>query len=398
MPKIIRVRCVLLSAPYSNEQEDLEVILHLPSGYRTTGLVEITLDNGVVGLGEGYLAVFAPRVFEQIVKLVTPALLEQDPQDFARLCRDVSRVTGYWSLQGAAQHVVSAVEIALQDCRAQILGVPVWQMLGGPSGRALKLYASGGDAIGPEPMLRELDRVQQLGIDLLKIRARHHQADKTVWCQRHAAERGIKVAVDMTQNLAIPSQSISDIFRYLEEIQQRGGRSPEFLEEALGPLEINNYATLRAKVPGTQIAGGEIVTTATELRDRVERGCYDIVQPDATVIGGIGPTLEVFSAARRHDCKVYVHCWGGPVGMMANYHAALAGGGTVAEWPIKPYALRDALPVSGWSVANGEVTLSDTPGLGVRLTPEIEREYAFREDAVYHCLVDATRIPPAEWR
>ena len=76
----------------------------------------------------------------------------------------------------------------------------------------------------------------------------------------------------------------------------------------------------------------------------------------------------------------------------------MAGGGTVAEWPIKPYVLREALAVSAWSVANGQITLSDTPGLGVRLTPEIEREYAFREDAVYHCLVDATRIPPAEWR
>ena len=149
---------------------------------------------------------------------------------------------------------------------------------------------------------------------------------------------------------------------------------------------------------GTQIAGGEIVTTATELCDRIEQGCYDIVQPDATVIGGIGPTLEVFSNARRHGCKVYVHCWGGSVGMMANYHAALAGGGIVAEWPIKPYVLREALAVSAWSVANGQITLSDAPGLGVRLTPEIEREYAFRDDAVYHCLVDPTRIPLAEWR
>jgi hypothetical protein len=34
----------------------------------------------------------------------------------------------------------------------------------------------------------------------------------------------------------------------------------------------------------------------------------------------------------------------------------------------------------------------------MRLTPQIEREYAFREDAVYHCLVDAARIPRAEWR
>jgi L-alanine-DL-glutamate epimerase-like enolase superfamily enzyme len=151
-------------------------------------------------------------------------------------------------------------------------------------------------------------------------------------------------------------------------------------------------------VPGTQIAGGRVVTTATELCDRVERGCYDIVQPDATVIGGIGPTLEVFAAARRHGLQGLRALLGGRVGMMANYHAALAGGGTVAEWPIKPYALRDALTVSGWSVASGHITLPDTPGLGVRLTPEIEREYAFREDADYHCLVNATRIPLAEWR
>lgn len=399
MPKIVSVRPVLLSAPYSDPRDDLEVIYHIPSGWRTTGLVEITLDNGIVGLGEGYLAVFAPRVFEKIVELITPYLLGRDPHDLARLTRDISLVTGYWSLQGAAQHVVSALEIALQDCRARLLGIPVWQLLGGEANRPIKLYASGGDAVGPEPMLRELDRIQKLGIDLLKIRARNYQADKTVWCQRHAAERGIAVAVDMTQNLAIPSQSVSDILRYLDEVQRGGGRMPVFLEEALGPQEIKNYATLRARVPGTRIAGGEIVTTSAELCHRIEQGCYDVAQPDATVIGGIGPTLEVFSTARRHGIEVYVHCWGGPVGMMANYHAALAGGGTVAEWPIKPYVLRDALLATPWQLSGGQITLPDTPGLGVRLTPEIEREYPFRDDAVYRCLVDPATLPkPAAWR
>lgn len=399
MPKIVSVRPVLLSAPYSDPRDDLEVIYHIPSGWRTTGLVEITLDNGIVGLGEGYLAVFAPRVFEKIVELITPYLLGRDPHDLARLTRDISLVTGYWSLQGAAQHVVSALEIALQDCRARLLGIPVWQLLGGEANRPIKLYASGGDAVGPEPMLRELDRIQKLGIDLVKIRARNYQADKTVWCQRHAAERGIAVAVDMTQNLAIPSQSVSDILRYLDEVQRGGGRMPVFLEEALGPQEIKNYATLRARVPGTRIAGGEIVTTSAELCHRIEQGCYDVAQPDATVIGGIGPTLEVFSTARRHGIEVYVHCWGGPVGMMANYHAALAGGGTVAEWPIKPYVLRDALLATPWQLSGGQITLPDTPGLGVRLTPEIEREYPFRDDAVYRCLVDPATLPkPAAWR
>src|SRR5690606_28643384 len=275
MPRIAKVRSVLLSAPYSDSRDDLEVILHLPSGFRTTGVVEITLDNGIVGLGEGYLAVFAPRVFEKIVDLVTPALIGRELDDVARLVRDVSLVTGYWSLQGAAQHVVSAVEIALQDCRARLQGVPVWKLFGGQGTARLKLYASGGDSVGPAPMSDELNRVRELGIDTVKIRARNHQVDKTVWCQRHAAERGIAVAVDMTQNLAIPSQSIEDIERYLKAVREAGGGIPVFLEEALGPLEIENYAELRKRMVGTRIAGGEIVTTAIELCRRIELGCYD---------------------------------------------------------------------------------------------------------------------------
>jgi L-alanine-DL-glutamate epimerase-like enolase superfamily enzyme len=397
-PRIVRVRPVLLSAPYADARTDLEVLLHLPSGWRTTGLVEITLDNGVVGLGEGYLAVFAPRVFETIVELVAPTLIGRDPQDIDRLCRDLAVVTGYWSLQGAAQHVLSAIEIALQDCRAQLQGVPVWRLLGAAANRPLKLYASGGDATGPLPMRQELDRIQALGIDVVKIRARRHQADKTRWCQRQAAERGIAVAVDMTQNLAVPSQSVDEVLGFVDEVLRDGGRLPVFIEEALGPLATRHYAELRARLPGTRMAGGEIVTTSAELCERIAQGCYDIAQPDATVIGGIGPTLEVFSAAQRHGVEVYVHCWGGPVGMMANYHAALAGGGRVAEWPIKPYALRDAMLVHPWQVTGGTLTLAETSGLGVRLTPQIERDYAFREDAVYHCLVDPARVPAADWR
>jgi L-alanine-DL-glutamate epimerase-like enolase superfamily enzyme len=396
-PRIIAIRPVLLSAPYAEKEDDLEVILHLPSGWRTTGLVEITLDNGVVGLGEGYLAVFAPHVFRAIVDLVAPVLLGGDPHDLESLCRRASLMTGYWSFQGAAQHVISAIEIALQDCRARLLGVPLWRLLGGKAGPSLRLYASGGDGVGPEATARELDRVRALGIDVLKIRARHHQADRVRWCVREATTRGIRIAVDMTQNLVIPSQTIDDIERFLREVSPDRAWVPAFLEEALGPEETSRYPELRARLPGVPIAGGEIVTTSRELRERLAQGCYAIAQPDATVIGGVGPVLEIFGAAHRHGSDVYVHCWGGPVGMMANYHAALAGGGTVAEWPMKSYPLRDALVTSPWQIESGTLTLHETPGLGVALTPEIERAYAFRDDAVYQCLVDPSRIPKALW-
>ena len=397
MAKIIRVRPVLLSAPYSEPATSAEVILHLPGGHRTIGLVEVTLDNGIVGLGEGYLAVFAPHVFRTIVELVAPALTGRDPQDFDRVMRDLTLSTGYWSWQGAAQHVVGACEIALQDCRAQLAGVSVARLLGAPADRTLKLYASGGDSVSPEAMTREIAKVAALGIDVLKIRARNHEVAKTAWCQRHATPLGIAIAVDMTQNLAIPSQSVADILAYLQAVITAGGKLPYFLEEALGPEEIDTYRTLRASVPECQIAGGEIVTTAAELSHRIERGCYAIAQPDATVIGGLAATLAVFATARRCQTEVFVHCWGGPVGMMANYHAALAGAGRVAEWPLPAFELRHALVAQPWNIAQGRLTLPDIPGLGVRLTPEIECEFRFREDAVYRCLTDPSKLPHANW-
>lgn len=397
MPKITRVRPVLLTAPYTDPKRSVEGLLCLPTGYRTTGLVEITLDNGVVGLGEGYLAVFAPKVFREIADLVAPVLIERDPRDLDQLMRELLLTTGYWSLQGAAQHVISAFEMALQDCRARLEGVPVWKLLGGEA-RSMKLYASGGDAIDQEGMLGEMDQIQAMGIDVFKMRARRGQEDKAAFCQREGKPRGIDIAVDMTQNLAVPSQTIADIEAFLEGLNERGGRMPVFLEEVLGPQELEGFTELKKRLPAARIAGGEIVTTAPELNARIEKGYYDIAQPDATVIGGLGPTLEVFAAGRKHDTEVYVHCWGGPVGMMANFHVALAGGGMLVEWPTLPYELRHTLVPGPWQIEAGYLTLTEAPGFGIELTKEIEKAYPFREDATYNCRVDFSKLPRVSWK
>ena len=95
MSKITRVRPVLLTAPYTDPKRSVEGLLCLPTGYRTTGLVEITLDNGVVGLGEGYLAVFAQKVFREIVEIVAPMLIGKDPRDFEKVMGELLLTTGY---------------------------------------------------------------------------------------------------------------------------------------------------------------------------------------------------------------------------------------------------------------------------------------------------------------
>jgi L-alanine-DL-glutamate epimerase-like enolase superfamily enzyme len=392
MPTITRVRPILLSAPYADTETNLEVLHHLTSGYRTTGMVEITLEDGTTGLGEGYLAVFAPAVFVEMVKLVTPVLIGRDVADHVQILRDLQMTTGYWSLQGAAQHVNSAVEIALCDCRAKLAGVPVYRLFSDAPNTRLKLYASGGDSLHPQAMETEFQQVKALGIDTLKIRARRQQVNKARWCIQRGAQDGVRIAIDMAQNLAVPSQNLEDVRTFLDAL---GNPKLAFIEEALGPDVVEDFVALRRdmRIP---VAGGEIVTTPRELEARLRDGYYDIVQPDATVIGGISPVISLFAPARATGAQVYVHAWGGPVGMLANYHAAAAGGGGTVEWPMPRYPLRDALLVQPWRITGGVLTLPDVPGLGVQLTPEIERAYSFREDSVYQCMVRQNRVLPDE--
>lgn len=120
-------------------------------------MVEITLDNGVTGLGEGYLAVFAPLVFKSIVDLCTPEVMGKEGFDIAERVRGLRSLCDYWSLQGAARHVIAAFEIALQDVKGKSFGVPVYDLLGGPKSESIPIYGSGGCCDAMEQFHRELD-------------------------------------------------------------------------------------------------------------------------------------------------------------------------------------------------------------------------------------------------
>ena len=395
--KIKQIRPVLLSAPYARKNENLEVDFHLSSGYRTVGMVEITLEDGTKGYGEGYLAVFAPQVFVEIVTLITPYIIGEDIMNIEHLLKKIGIVTGYWSSQGAAQHVVSAFDIAIHDCKAQLLGIPVYQLYNPNAKNTIKLYGSGGDSPTPELMKKEFEYLNTLGIKAFKIRTRNNQVEKARFALREGRKYGIEIAIDMTQNLANPGQSMDEVVTFHEKICTGPDSKLFFLEEVLGIYNGDNYPSLR-KLVDTLIAGGEIVTTSKELNLRIEQGWYDIVQPDATVIGGIKALCEVFKKASEYNTQVFVHCWGGPVCMAANYHSALAFKGEVAEWPMPYFPLRDEMMIEPWSIKNGKLTLPEIPGLGIKLNKDIEEKYPFRETAIYSCIPKETElIPEQQW-
>jgi len=398
MPKIESVRCILLSSPYA-DADDPEIKECFPNGpKRTVGMVEVTLDNGVTGLGEGYLAVFAPLVFKAIVELCIPYVVGRDGLDIERRVKDLCSVCDYWSLQGAARHVTSAFEIALQDAKAKSLGVPVYELLGGARAESIQIYGSGGCCDAKAQFLREFELLESKGIDLYKIRAVKGDVHRTVWVLEEAGRRGIEVGVDMCQNLADPPQAVDDVVAYVKAVHARTERRIAFLEEAIGPDCPEGFKELRSRV-AVPICGGEIVTTPKEMIRRIADDVYDFVQPDASVIGGIGAVMEIFAAARAQETGVVVHAWGGAVAIMASYHAAFAAGGELVEYPMLAFPLGAEMIGDRGRIADGRLQRPTAPGLGVTLTPEMEARYRFDETAVYSCMLHDWGPPPDEtWK
>ena len=397
MSNITNIRCILLSSSYA-DADDPEIKECFPNGpKRTIGMVEVTLDNGETGLGEGYLAVFAPKVFESIIDLCRPQVMGKDGFDIAGRVRDLRSLCDYWSLQGAARHVIAAFEIALQDAKGKSLGVPVYDLLGGAKADAIPIYGSGGCCDAKHQFLRELDLLESLGITRYKIRAIKTDILRTAWVLEEAGRRGIQVGVDMCQNLADPPQDVEDVVAYVEAVHALTDQRMIFVEEAIGPDAPDGFKALRGRID-VPVCGGEIITTPKEMIERINNDVYDFVQPDASVMGGISAVMDVFEAAKAKGTDVVVHAWGGAAAIMASYHAAFAAGGKLVEYPMLDFPLGAEMIGDQGRIVDGQLLRPTAPGLGLTLTPEMEARYPFDETAVYSCaLIDFGPPPDSYW-
>lgn len=398
MPQIASARCILLSSPYA-DADDPEIKECFPNGpKRTIGMVEITLDNGVKGIGEGYLAVFAPLVFKSIVELCTPQVVGKDAFDVERRIRDLRSLCDYWSLQGAARHVISAFEIALQDAKGKSLGKPVYDLLGGARLDSIQIYGSGGCCDAKAQFIRELELLQSKGIELYKIRSVKRDIFRTAWILEEAAKRGISVGIDMCQNLADPPQAVEDVVHFVSEVRKASQQPILFLEEAIGPDAPEGFKALRRQID-IPVYGGEIITTPKEMITRMKDGVYDGVQPDASVMGGISAVMDIFATSRETGTRVVVHAWGGAAAIMASYHAAFAADGYLVEYPMLDFPLGAEMIGDQGQIVDGRLIRPTAPGIGVTLTPEMEARYPFDPTAVYSCaLIDFGPPPDDYWR
>jgi L-alanine-DL-glutamate epimerase-like enolase superfamily enzyme len=156
-------------------------VFHCDAGWRPWTFVKVSTDEGLVGWGECSDS-RNPHGVAGCVRDFEPLLVGEDARTIERLYWDMLRAARQ-NLGGVSHKAIAGIELALWDIKGKALGVPVYELFGGPLRDDVRLYwshcgttrARHGHALGLPP-LRTYDDVVALGREVV---ARGFSALKT---------------------------------------------------------------------------------------------------------------------------------------------------------------------------------------------------------------------------
>jgi L-alanine-DL-glutamate epimerase-like enolase superfamily enzyme len=321
-------------------------------------LVRVATDTGLVGHGSGDLMV-GFKGHESL-------FIGQDPLALERHYRVLSSIDFHYGR-------CWPLDLALWDLAGKITGQPCWKLLGGLSNR-VRAYASSGTLRDPGAMAEAAERYLARGFPALKLR--FHRGDwrddvKALEAVRARVGNRLELMVDCNQGWRLPWDTeapwtLKDAVTVARELERLG---VYWMEEPLHRGDYDGMRALRESVD-VRIAGGEMTRQAHELRELITRGCLDVLQPDAALVGGITGLRRTAIMAQEHNMVFTPHTWTNGMGVMANTHlVAGLGHAPFIEFPYDPpewdldrrdYIMAEPLVADG----AGWLNLSNTPGMG----------------------------------
>ena len=82
---------------------------------------------------------------------------------------------------------------------------------------------------------------------------------------------------------------------------------------------LADYVLLRQNSP-VPIAGGEVLTRRQSFLPWITQGAFDVVQPDATKVGGLSESRRIAYMAEDHGVRLIPHGWNTALGLAADLH------------------------------------------------------------------------------
>lgn len=323
--------------------------------------LRVHTNAGIVGLGEPIVEGRADTV-QTAVEEVAEYLVGKDPR---RVMHHWSAIYRHAFYRGGPvlTSALSGIDQALWDIKGKALGVPVYELLGGPTRRRIRVYAhTSGDPEGIKKGVEQGFKTFKTGVakeDPWKIIESPAGVDYAVEhfaALREAAGPEVDIGIDF--HGAISPQSANLLINKLEEYD------PWFIEE---PVQCQNVDVMAQVAQKTHlpIATGERVFTKWGFREYLEKGAASILQPDLCHAGGITECRLIAGMAEAYYAGIAPHNPLGPISLAAGLQLAASIPNFLVQEQV---TLGEGYLTEPFEVDDeGYIPLPEGPGLGIEL-------------------------------
>jgi len=265
----------------------------------TLVLVEATAGD-VTGLGYSYAN---PATARLIYDLLAQVVVGRDAMAVPSAWAAMGHAIRNLGRPGVVSMAISAVDNALWDLKARLLGLPLITLLGAARDR-MPIYGSGGFTSYTDDRLRsQLGGWVAQGIPRVKMKIGTHPDDDLarVRVARDAIGAGAALMVDANGAYSRKqSLAFADAFADLNVV---------WFEEPVSSDDLDGLRLIRDRAPsGMDIAAGEYGYTLDYFRHMLDAGAVDVIQADATRCAGITGFLRAATLAEAHHLPLSAHC------------------------------------------------------------------------------------------
>ena len=376
--------------------------LFCDAGWRPWIFLKATTEDGLVGWAEITDSHGSPRGLAGIVEDLAPVVVGRDPRSGERLYWDLYRHTRQ-SPGSVIAKAIAGVENALLDIKAKALGIPVYELFGGPTRETIPLYwshcgttrARAWEVTGT-PKLASYDDVAALGREVVE---RGYRAFKTnvvvpgdepkVLMPGFGEGGGTQHADEITESLVRlleafregtddAARPIVDLNFNLEpEGVVRVARALEPFDLLWLEVDLFDPAALAhvRHVAPMPICSGENLYGSRGFRPFLEAAGMDVASVDviwngfhqAKKIADLAETFEVNCAPHNY----YSHL---ATFIAAQWCAAIPNA-RILELDVDDVPWRDELVTAVPEIADGELRVPAGPGWGVEVREDMLRAH-----------------------
>ena len=323
--------------------------------------LKIHTNAGIVGLGEPLLEGRALTI-KTAIEEIAPYLVGKDPRPVAHHWQAIYRHAFY---RGGPilTSALSGIDQALWDIKGKALGVPVYELLGGPTRRRIRVYAHA-SADNPEAVKKALAQ----GFTAFKTGpakrrpARYVEAPAEI---QYAAEKfaSFRKLVGDTVDIACDFHGAIGPAHAKMLIKALEPYTPMFIEE---PCQAQNHDVMAEIARSTHlpIATGERVFTKWGFREILEKKAATILQPDMCHAGGISEVRLIAGMAEAYYASIAPHNPMGPISLAAGVQLAASIPNFLIQEQV---SLGEGYIKQPFRVREGYLDLPAGPGLGVEL-------------------------------